>query len=186
MPTIYIETYGCQMNVSDSELMLGVLGRAGYVQTADPAQADVLLVNTCAVRDHAEQRVLSRLGELRRHRRPDNVLGVVGCMAQRLGPRLLERVPEVDLVIGPDGYRALPELIARARGGARPTELEFKSWEHYDDVPPAREAGASAFVTVQRGCDYRCTFCIVPMTRGPERSRPLDAVVREVAQLAAH
>ncbi|HEX4602011.1 MAG TPA: tRNA (N6-isopentenyl adenosine(37)-C2)-methylthiotransferase MiaB [Gemmatimonadales bacterium] len=186
MPKIYIETYGCQMNVSDSELMLGVLGQAGYVQTADPALADVLLVNTCAVRDHAEQRVLSRLGELKRYRRPDNVLGVVGCMAQRLGPQLLERVPEVDLVIGPDGYRGLPELIARARSGARTTELEFKAWEHYDDVPPAREAGASAFVTVQRGCDYRCTFCIVPMTRGPERSRPLDAVVREVAQLAAH
>ena len=185
MPTIYIETYGCQMNVSDSELMLGVLGRAGYVPTADPAAADVLLVNTCAVRDHAEQRVLSRLGELKRHRRPDNVLGVVGCMAQRLGPKLLERVPEVDLVIGPDGYRGLPELIARARTGTRTSELEFKPWEHYEDVPPAREARASAFVTVQRGCDYRCTFCIVPMTRGPERSRPLDAVVREVAQLAA-
>ncbi len=184
MPRIYIETYGCQMNVSDSELMLGVLGRDGYVRTDDPAQADVLLVNTCAVRDHAEQRVLSRMGELKSHKRPGGVLGVVGCMAQRLGPRLLERVPEVDLVVGPDGYRGLPELIARARAGERAAEVEFKSWEHYEDVPPVRGTAVSAYVTVQRGCDYRCTFCIVPMTRGPERSRKLADVVREVAGLA--
>jgi tRNA-2-methylthio-N6-dimethylallyladenosine synthase len=184
MPRIYIETYGCQMNVSDSELMFGVLGREGYVRTEDPAEADVLLVNTCAVRDHAEQRVLGRMGELKRYKRPGDVLGVVGCMAQRLGPKLLERVPQVDLVIGPDGYRALPELIARAREGERAAEVEFRSWEHYEDVPPVRENSSSAFVTVQRGCDYRCTFCIVPMTRGPERSRKLADVVGEVARLA--
>src|SRR2546422_89848 len=112
--------------------------------------------------------------------------GVVGCMAQRLGARLLERVPQVDLVIGPDGYRGLPELIARARGegGERAADVQFRDWEHYEDVPPVRETGASAFVTVQRGCDYRCTFCIVPMTRGPERSRKLSDVVREVQDLA--
>ena len=185
MPTIYIETYGCQMNVADSELMLGVLAREGYVHTDDPAAADVLLVNTCAVRDHAEQRVLGRMGELKRYKRPGGVLGVMGCMAQRLGPRLLERVPQVDLVVGPDGYRSLPELIARARRGERAAEVEFKSWEHYEDVPPVRERSVSAFVTVQRGCDYRCTFCIVPMTRGPERSRNLTDVVREVEGLAA-
>ena len=184
MPRIYIETYGCQMNVSDSELMLGVLAREGYVRTDDPAGADVMLVNTCAVRDHAEQRVLGRMGELKRHKRPGDVLGVVGCMAQRLGPTLLERVPQVDLVIGPDGYRSLPELIARARGGERAAEVEFKSWEHYEDVPPVRANSVSAFVTVQRGCDYRCTFCIVPMTRGPERSRKLADVVGEVTRLA--
>src|SRR5206468_452599 len=119
MPRIYIETYGCQMNVSDSELMFGVLGREGYVRTDDPAQADVLLVNTCAVRDHAEQKVLSRLGELKQYKRRGDVLGVVGCMAQRLGARLLERVPEADLVIGPDGHRRLPELIARLRAVGR-------------------------------------------------------------------
>src|SRR5207244_3852280 len=119
MPRVYIETYGCQMNVSDSELMLGVLGREGYTAAAEPSEADVVLVNTCAVRDHAEQKVLSRLGELKQVKRPGGVLGVVGCMAQRLGPRLLERVPQVDLVVGPDGYRGLPELIARARGGER-------------------------------------------------------------------
>ncbi len=185
MPSIYIETYGCQMNVSDSELMLGVLARDGYVRTDDPAAADVMLVNTCAVRDHAEQRVLGRMGELQRYKRPGDVLGVVGCMAQRLGPQLLERVPQVDLVIGPDGYRTLPELIARARGGERAVDVAFKSWEHYEDVPPVRSNSASAFVTVQRGCDYRCTFCIVPMTRGPERSRRLAHVVDEVTRLAA-
>jgi len=183
MPRVYIETYGCQMNVSDSELILGVLRRDGYVAAAEPAEADVVLVNTCAVRDHAEQKVLSRLGELKQVKRPGGVLGVVGCMAQRLGPRLLERVPQVDL--GPDGYRGLPELIARARGGGeRAADVAFKAWEHYEDVPPVRETAASAFVTVQRGCDYRCTFCIVPMTRGPERSRNLADVVREVTDLA--
>src|SRR6266404_1153311 len=180
MPGIYIETYGCQMNVSDSELMLGVLGREGYVRTDDPAQADVVLVNTCAVRDHAEQKVLSRMGELKRLKQPGGVLGVVGCMAQRLGPRLLERVPQVDLVVGPDGYRGLPELITRARAGERTSEVVFKRWEHYEDIPPVRGDAVSAFVSVQRGCDYRCTFCIVPMTRGPERSRKLADVLREV------
>ncbi len=185
MPTIYIETYGCQMNVADSELMLGVLRREGYVRTDDPAAADVLLVNTCAVRDHAEQRVLGRMGELKRYKRPGGVLGVMGCMAQRLGPRLLARVPQVDLVVGPDGYRSLPELIARAGSGERAADVEFKSWEHYEDVPPVRGQSVSAYVTVQRGCDYRCTFCIVPMTRGPERSRILTDVVREVEGLAA-
>src|SRR5207245_2583583 len=186
MPRIYIETYGCQMNVADAELMLGVLAREGYVRTTDPGEADVTLVNTCAVRDHAEQKVLSRLGELKGYKRPGAVLGVVGCMAQRLGARLLERVPQVDLVIGPDGYRGLPELIARAGGGGgeRAADVEFRGWEHYEDVPPVRETGGSAFVTVQRGCDYRCTFCIVPMTRGPERSRKLSDVVREVERLA--
>jgi len=185
MPRIYIETYGCQMNVADTDVMLGVLGGVGYRPTDDPAEADVMLVNTCAVRDHAEQRVLGRMGELKRHKRPGDVLGVVGCMAQRLGPRLLEQVPQVDLVIGPDGYRSLPELIARARAGQRAADVEFRAWEHYEDVQPARAAGASAFVTVQRGCDYRCTFCVIPMTRGPERSRRLSDVVAEVERLAA-
>src|SRR5256886_4213305 len=125
-PRIYIETYGCQMNVSDSDLMFGVLGREGYVRTDDPAEADVLLVNTCAERAHAEQKVLSRLGELKQYKRRGDVLGVVCCMAQRLGARLLERVPQVDLVIGPDGYRGLPEQLARARAVGRRAEAEFK------------------------------------------------------------
>jgi tRNA-2-methylthio-N6-dimethylallyladenosine synthase len=181
--TIYIETYGCQMNVADSELMFGVLGRDGYVRTDAPEGADVMLVNTCAVRDNAEQRVIGRMGELQRHKRVGGVLGVVGCMAQRLGPALLARVPRVDLVVGPDAYRNLPDLIGLARAGQRISDTEFRSWEHYEDVPPVREKGPTAFVTVQRGCDYRCTFCIVPQTRGPERSRRLAEVQREVAGL---
>ncbi|HEX4562224.1 MAG TPA: hypothetical protein VH113_10375, partial [Gemmatimonadales bacterium] len=129
---MYIETYGCQMNVSDSELMLGLLAREGYAVVEAPTDADVLLVNTCAVRDHAEQKVLSRMGELKVFKRPGGVLGVVGCMAQRLGPRLLERIPQVDLVVGPDGYRNLPELIAQASAGARAADVEFRGWEHYE------------------------------------------------------
>jgi tRNA-2-methylthio-N6-dimethylallyladenosine synthase len=182
---VYIETYGCQMNVADTELMLGVLGRDGYEATDDPAAADLMLVNTCAVRDNAEQRVVGRMGELKRYKRPGVVLGVVGCMAQRLGQRLLDDAPHVDLVIGPDGYRALPELVGSARDGRRAADTAFKSWEHYEDVPPARTDRVGAFVTVQRGCDYRCTFCIVPMTRGRERSRKLEDVVTEVGTLAA-
>jgi tRNA-2-methylthio-N6-dimethylallyladenosine synthase len=183
MKTIYIETYGCQMNVADSELMLGVLARDGYVQAAAPDDADVMLVNTCAVRDNAEQRVIGRVGELQRHKRPGRILGVVGCMAQRLGPILLERVPAVDLVVGPDGYRNLPELLAHAQTGNRQADVAYRNWEHYEDIPQLREPGPTAFITVQRGCDYRCTFCIVPTTRGPERSRKLADVTREVAQL---
>ncbi|MGE0556437.1 MAG: tRNA (N6-isopentenyl adenosine(37)-C2)-methylthiotransferase MiaB [Gemmatimonadales bacterium] len=180
---VYIETYGCQMNVSDTELMFGALGKAGYDRTDDPALADVMLVNTCAVRDHAEQRVVGRVGELQRHKRAGTVLGVVGCMAQRLGQTLLDRVAKLDLVVGPDAYRTLPELIAEARDGHRQADTAFRDWEHYEDVPAVREPGPRAFVTVQRGCDYKCTFCVVPFTRGPERSRAQDDVVREVRQL---
>lgn len=184
-PRVYLETYGCQMNVQDSELVLGALGKAGYVRALEPEGADVLLVNTCSVRDNAEQRVIGRVGWLQQFRRPGTVLGVLGCMAQRLGPRLLADAPKVDIVVGPDAYRSLPDLVARARDGQRAVETELRSWEHYEDVPATREPGPRAFVTVQRGCDYRCTFCIVPVTRGPERSRTLAHVVTEVRRLAA-
>ena len=183
MKRVYIETYGCQMNVADTETMFGVLGRDGYDRTDDPAEADVLLVNTCAVRNNAEQRVVGRVGELQRYTSPGRVLGVVGCMAQRLGSTLLEQVPRVDIVVGPDAYRNLPALLSMAQSGQRVTDTEFRSWEHYEDVPPVRDGGATAFVTVQRGCDYKCTFCIVPYTRGTERSRKLGDVVREVRAL---
>jgi tRNA-2-methylthio-N6-dimethylallyladenosine synthase len=182
---IYVETYGCQMNVADTELILGLLDRDGYAAAESPEDADVILVNTCAIRDNAEQRVYGRVGELKRHKRTGGVLGVVGCMAQRLGADLLDAVSHIDLVVGPDGYRGLPELIHRAAAGERTVDVDFKSWEHYEDVPPVRSAQVSAFVTVQRGCNYRCTFCIVPMTRGSERSRSLTDVVREVEDLAA-
>ena len=182
--TVYVETYGCQMNVSDSELMLGKLAAEGYTSVDQPEGADVILVNTCAIRDHAEQRVIGRVGELKRAMKPDTVLGVTGCMAQRLGPRLLKS-KHVSLVIGPDGYRALPELVRRATEGERVVETTFDLEEHYEDVAPRRYDKVKAWIPVQRGCDYRCTYCIVPYTRGSERSRKLAEVVRETRQVVA-
>ena len=184
-PTVYIETYGCQMNVSDSELMLGKLASAGYTPVDLPDGADVILVNTCAIRDHAEQRVIGRLGELRRHMKPDTVVGVTGCMAQRLGPQLLEKASHVSLVIGPDGYRALPALVEGAREGRKAVATDFDLEEHYEDFTPRRFDRVKAWIPVQRGCDYRCTYCIVPYTRGPERSRRLEDVVRETERTVA-
>jgi len=183
--SVYVETYGCQMNVSDSELMLGRLAADGYVEAPTPEEADVILLNTCAIRDHAEQRVLGRLGELKGVMKSSAVVGVTGCMAQRLGPTLLERARHVSLVIGPDGYRALPALLEKARTGERAIETSFDLEEHYEDFTPRRFDKVKAWIPVQRGCDYRCTYCIVPTTRGPERSRRLADVVREVEGVAA-
>ena len=183
--SVYVETYGCQMNVSDSELMLGRLTADGYVEATSPLDADVILLNTCAIRDHAEQRVLGRLGELKGVMKSTAVVGVTGCMAQRLGPTLLERARHVSLVIGPDGYRALPALLEKARTGERAIETSFDLEEHYEDFTPRRFDKVKAWIPVQRGCDYRCTYCIVPMTRGSERSRQLPDVVREVEAVAA-
>jgi tRNA-2-methylthio-N6-dimethylallyladenosine synthase len=183
--SVYVETYGCQMNVSDSELILGRLAADGYAEAATPEDADVILLNTCAIRDHAEQRVLGRLGELKGVMKPTAVVGVTGCMAQRMGPTLLERARHVSLVIGPDGYRALPALLERARSGERAIETTFDLEEHYEDFKARRFDRVKAWVPVQRGCDYRCTYCIVPTTRGSERSRKLVDVVREVEIVAA-
>ncbi len=183
--TVYIETYGCQMNVSDSELMLGKLAAEGYRPVETPDEADVILLNTCAIRDHAEQRVIGRLGELKRSMRQGSVVGVAGCMAQRLGPELLTKARHVSLVVGPDGYRALPELVARARSGERAVQTSFDLEEHYEDFTPRRFDRVKAWIPVQRGCDYRCTYCIVPYTRGAERSRALTDVVREAEQAVA-
>jgi tRNA-2-methylthio-N6-dimethylallyladenosine synthase len=184
-PTVYVETYGCQMNVSDSELMLGKLAAHGYEAVDRPDGADVILVNTCAIRDHAEQRVIGRLGELRRNMKPGSIVGVTGCMAQRLGPQLLTKAKHVSIVIGPDGYRALPDLIDRARAGERTIATTFDLEEHYEDFKPRRFDKVKAWIPVQRGCDYRCTYCIVPTTRGAERSRRLADVVREVEAVVA-
>jgi tRNA-2-methylthio-N6-dimethylallyladenosine synthase len=173
------------MNVSDSELMLGKLIESGYDAVDGPDGADVILVNTCAIRDHAEQRVIGRVGELKRHMSPTAVMGVTGCMAQRLGPVLLERTPHVSIVIGPDGYRALPALIDNARHGIRTTAVDFDMEEHYEDFKPRRFDKVKAWIPVQRGCDYRCTYCIVPYTRGAERSRALADVVRETESVVA-
>jgi tRNA-2-methylthio-N6-dimethylallyladenosine synthase len=184
-PTVYIETYGCQMNVSDTELMLGKLTECGYESVAQPDDADVILINTCAIREHAEQRVIGRLGEMKSRMKPNAVLGVTGCMAQRLGSQLLDRAKHVSLVIGPDGYRDLPSLIESARDGARTTATEFDLEEHYEDFMPRRFEGVKAWIPVQRGCDYKCTYCIVPTTRGPERSRLLAEVMREAESVIA-
>ncbi len=183
--TVYIETYGCQMNVCDSELMLGKLAAEGYTPVDTPDGADVILVNTCAIRDHAEQRVIGRVGELKRHMKADTVLGVTGCMAQRLGPRLLAS-KHVSLVIGPDGYRALPQLLEGARNGERAVATGFDLGEHYEDFAPRRYDKVKAWIPVQRGCDYRCTYCIVPFTRGAERSRKLTDIVRETRDVLAN
>jgi tRNA-2-methylthio-N6-dimethylallyladenosine synthase len=184
-PTVYIETYGCQMNVSDSELMYGKLQAEGYVAVDGPADADVVLVNTCAIRENAEQRVIGRLGEIRRELKAGAVLGVTGCMAQRLGPRLLETDTRVQLVVGPDAYRSLPSMIESARNGERFSATDFDLEEHYEDFTARRFEGVKAWIPVQRGCDYRCTYCIVPTTRGPERSRKLADVVRETQEVVA-
>jgi tRNA-2-methylthio-N6-dimethylallyladenosine synthase len=184
-PTVYVETYGCQMNVSDSELILGKLAAHGYDAVEGPDGADVILINTCAIRDHAEQRVIGRLGELKRNMKPGSIVGVTGCMAQRLGPLLLQKAKHVSVVIGPDGYRALPALIERARRGQRSIATTFDLEEHYEDFQPRRFDKVKAWIPVQRGCDYKCTYCIVPTTRGPERSRKLGDVVREVEAVVA-
>ncbi len=173
------------MNVSDTELMLGKMADAGYDAVDVPDGADVILLNTCAIRDHAEQRVIGRLGELKRHMKHDTVMGVTGCMAQRLGPRLLEQAKHVSLVIGPDGYRALPSLIDGARNGQRTAATTFDLEEHYEDFTPRRFDKVKAWIPVQRGCDYKCTYCIVPTTRGSERSRKLADVVRETEQVVS-
>jgi len=188
MPSVYIETYGCQMNLADTELMLGHLSGHGYYRTDTPETADVILLNTCAIREHAEARVLGRLAELAGHkrRRPDLRLGVTGCMAQHLRARLAERAPYVDLLVGPDGYRRLPELLAAERGERDPyIGLRLDPAETYADLVAAREPGVRAWITVMRGCDRFCTFCIVPYVRGRERSLPGPALVEEVRRLAA-
>lgn len=184
-PTVYIETYGCQMNVSDSELMLGRLIESGYDSVPEPDEADVILINTCAIREHAEQRVMGRLGEMKSRMKHGAVVGVTGCMAQRLGAQLLDRAKHVSLVIGPDGYRDLASLIENARAGVRTTATEFDLEEHYEDFTPRRFEGVKAWIPVQRGCDYRCTYCIVPTTRGPERSRRMAEVLRETEAVVA-
>jgi len=186
MPTVYIETYGCQMNVADTELMLGHLGAHGYRRTDAPDDADVILLNTCAIREHAEARVLGRLHELARHKRqrPDVRLGVTGCMAQHLRGTLRERAPWVDLLVGPDGYRHLPDLL-RADDADPHLALRLDPDETYADLPVARGGGVRAWVTVMRGCDRFCTFCIVPYVRGRERSLPGPVLVERVRALAA-
>jgi tRNA-2-methylthio-N6-dimethylallyladenosine synthase len=185
---LYIETYGCQMNVSDSEVVAAVLREHGYEICLSLDEADLILVNTCSVRDNAEQRVWGRLAELRalKRKKPELLLGVVGCMAERLKDQLLAREPAVDLVVGPDAYRDLPQLLGIARSGQKGVNVELLREETYADVEPVRydSNGVSAFVTIMRGCNNVCSYCVVPYTRGVERSRDVRSILREVQQLA--
>ncbi len=179
---VYVETYGCQMNVSDSELMLGILSKEGYTAVEAPDEADVILINTCAVREHAEQRIIGRLGDLYqfKQRNPRLILGVCGCMAQHIGEQIIARAPYVDLVMGPDVYRQLPEAIERIETDELYVSLSLDKTEHYDGVVPVRQEGVRAWLTIMRGCDKFCTFCIVPYVRGRERSLPMEEVLRQV------
>jgi len=183
---VFIETYGCQMNVADSETMAGVLERAGMSLSDRAEDADAIIINTCAIREHAEQRVLGRLGDYARMKvaRPGLVVGLAGCMAQHLRSRLLDRARVLDLVVGPDGYRRLPELLARA--ASEPVaHVRLDRDETYGDLEPKRASGVRAWVTVQRGCDKFCTYCVVPYTRGRERSLSLAELIAQVRSSVA-
>lgn len=182
---VYIETYGCQMNAADSELVGGILTGHGYMFTSELSEADVVLVNTCAVRENAEVRVHGRLGLFSgyKKRNPAIVVGVLGCMAERLRTRLVEEERSVDLVVGPDEYRKLPDLIARAFEGEKGIAVRLSRVENYDDIVPLRTDGICAWLSIMRGCDKFCSFCVVPFTRGRERSRPARSIVEEVALL---
>ena len=183
---VYVETYGCQMNLADSELIGGILNPEGYTFTGELAEADVVLLNTCAVRDNAETRIRGRLGLISAQKRvrPDLVVGVLGCMAERLREQFIEEERLVDIIVGPDEYRKLPDLLASAIGGEKGIAVRLSRVETYDDIEPLRTDGVSAWIAVMRGCDKFCTFCVVPFTRGRERSRPQESIVQEVRTLA--
>ncbi|MCU0415338.1 MAG: tRNA (N6-isopentenyl adenosine(37)-C2)-methylthiotransferase MiaB [Ignavibacteriaceae bacterium] len=184
---VYIETYGCQMNLADTEIVLGILQNNGYSVTNNSDAADVILVNTCSIRENAEQRIYGRLGNFKaiKDQKPDLIVGVLGCMAERLRSDLVDRKKIVDVVVGPDEYRRLPELIDVAFNGDKGIGVKLSKTETYDDIIPHREDGLQAWISVMRGCDKFCTFCVVPFTRGRERSRSMDSVIEEVKQLAA-
>jgi tRNA-2-methylthio-N6-dimethylallyladenosine synthase len=189
-PRVYIETYGCQMNVADSDMLVGLLGTAGMTRTTSADEADVIVINTCAVREKAEDRVAARARELSSHKKQRNVvLAITGCMAEHLKERLAERAPHVDVIAGPDSYRRVPELINAARHRADVTapllDVQLDKAETYEGLSGAAGGdGVSGFVTIQRGCDKFCTFCVVPFTRGRERGTPPREVLRQVRALA--
>ena len=184
----YVETYGCQMNVADTEMVLGMLAGAGYGRTTDPALADVILLNTCAVREKAEDKIYGRVAALAHLKKKKNVvLGVTGCMAEHLKGKLRERAPAVDLVIGPDGYRRLVDHVERARSGQTAQDTVLDRHETYEGLDPDRQmtGGVTGHITIQRGCDKFCTFCIVPYTRGRERGAAPREILRQAHAMAA-
>jgi len=185
-PRVYLETYGCQMNIADSQTVTAILRRAGYATTDNPGEADVILLNTCAIREHAEARVLGRLSDLARLKsaHPERKLGLLGCMAQHNRAALMRKAPWLDLVAGPDSYRRLPELLGNASFDPA-VDVRLDRTETYADVSPEYDNGVRAYVTAMRGCDKFCAFCVVPYVRGRERSVPACDILREVHQLAA-
>lgn len=184
---LYIESYGCQMNFSDSEVVASIMNKNGYDTTRDIDEANVVLINTCSIRDNAEKRVRNRLTEFKKKKsdNPDMVVGILGCMAERLKKSLLEQEKLVDLVAGPDAYRDLPNLIDEVGTGQRAVNVLLSRDETYADISPVRldKGGVSAFVTIMRGCDNMCSFCVVPFTRGRERSRDPQTIVQECTEL---
>jgi tRNA-2-methylthio-N6-dimethylallyladenosine synthase len=186
-PRVYLETLGCQMNEADSALILGQLAARGYVRVRDPADADVVLLNTCAVREKAEERVYGRTSQLLRHRRqnPDLIFGITGCMAEHLRDKVADRAPHISLVVGPDAYRGIADLVDRAREGDAVLDVELDKAEVYEGLDGvADDDGVSGQVVIQRGCDKFCTFCVVPFTRGRERGVPPREVLRNARRLA--
>ncbi|MDR0419916.1 MAG: tRNA (N6-isopentenyl adenosine(37)-C2)-methylthiotransferase MiaB [Prevotellaceae bacterium] len=181
---VYIETYGCQMNVNDSELVLAILQNIGYSLTKNIDEADLILVNTCSIRENAEQRIWGRLDVFRlaKNKKPKLKIGVIGCMAERLKEQLIEREKTVDLVVGPDAYRSLPDLLRNVEAGQKDINVLLSREETYSDITPVRmdENGVSAFVSIMRGCNNVCAYCVVPYTRGAERSRNPETILNEV------
>jgi len=183
----YVETYGCQMNVADTEMVLGLLEQGGYARTEDPARADLILINTCAVREKAEERVYGRASVLSQHklRNPQVVLGITGCMAEHLKEAIPARAPYVDLVVGPDGYRRLLDHVERARVGETVLDTVLDRHETYEGLDPSLAGAPIGHITIQRGCDKFCTFCVVPYTRGRERGTPPREILRQARAMAA-
>ncbi len=183
---LFIETYGCQMNAGDSEIVVSIMQGEGYVYTADISEADVILINTCSIRDNAEQRIWGRLNDMRRYRkaRPSLVVGIIGCMAERLKEKLIED-GGVDVVAGPDSYRDLPRLVREAESGGKGINVMLSKEETYAEIAPVRldRNGVSAFIAIMRGCNNYCAYCVVPYTRGIERSRDPETIVAEAKSL---
>ena len=184
---LFIETYGCQMNVGDSEIVVSVMQQEGYTYTERPDEADVILINTCSIRDNAEQRIWGRLAEMRRLKKnkPSLLVGIIGCMAERLREKLTEGPSGVDIVAGPDAYRDLPRLVREAEAGGKGINVLLSSEETYAEIAPVRldKNGVSAFVSIMRGCNNFCSYCVVPYTRGRERSRDPETILAEVRSL---
>jgi tRNA-2-methylthio-N6-dimethylallyladenosine synthase len=184
---VYIETYGCQMNVADSEVVVAILQGAGYNPTEDINDAGLILINTCSIRDNAEQRIWGRLKAIShlRKKRKDLKIGIIGCMAERLKEKLLETEQLVDIVVGPDAYRELPILVAEAEAGHKAVNVLLSREETYADISPVRmdRNGVSSFVSIMRGCNNMCAYCVVPYVRGAERSRNPVSVLKEVREL---